>query len=217
MTPLTTDPTPDWCPRWSPDGQEITFYAYRSGNRDIWVMPSRGGPARQVTTHPGTDWFPSWSADGHEIRFHSARQEGEGIWIVDAKGGEARFVTAGLYGESSPDGHGLVVERQGGLYRVAKDSGTTVLLPPTGEQPNTLRFSRDGQSIYYSIVAGPGEKHGFWKLSSDGGKVSRVTKLEGRRGNIGGGFTTDGRYLYFLWQEDDGDVWVMDVAPGANQ
>jgi len=217
MTPLTTDPTPDWCPRWSPDGREIAFYAYRSGNRDIWVMPSRGGPARQVTTHPGTDWFPNWSADGREIRFFSARREGEGIWIVDAKGGDARFVTAGLYGESSPDGHGLVVGREGGLYRVAKDGGAPVLLSPTGEYPEAPRFSRDGQSIYYSIVAGPQEKHGVWKRSLDGGKVSRLTKLEGRRGNIGGGITTDGRYLYFLWQEDDGDIWVMDVAPGGNQ
>ena len=30
-------------------------------------------------------------------------------------------------------------------------------------------------------------------------------------------FTTDGRYLYFTWREDDGDIWVMDVAPGVNQ
>ncbi len=25
-------------------------------------------------------------------------------------------------------------------------------------------------------------------------------------------FTTDGRYLYFIWREDDGDIWVMDVV-----
>jgi hypothetical protein len=43
-------------------------------------------------------------------------------------------------------------------------------------------------------------------------KVSRLTKLEGRRGNIGDRFATDGRYLYFTWQEDDGDIWVMDVV-----
>ena len=42
MTPLATDPTPDWNPRWSPDGKEIAFYSYRAGSRDIWVMPSRG-------------------------------------------------------------------------------------------------------------------------------------------------------------------------------
>jgi Tol biopolymer transport system component len=27
LTQLTNDPTPDWNPRWSPDGKEIAFYA----------------------------------------------------------------------------------------------------------------------------------------------------------------------------------------------
>jgi len=213
MTPLTTDPTPDWAPRWSPDGREIAFYAYRSGNRDIWVMPSRGGPARQLTSDPARDSYPTWSPDGHEIAFSSLRTARSGTWIVDAKGGEARFVTtAGGSGEWSPDGHGLVVGRQGSLYRVAKDGGEPVLLGPTGVPASAPRFSRDGQSIYYSVITGPREKHDFWKLSLGDRKVSRLTKLEGRRGNIGDQFATDGRSLYFTWREDDGDIWVMDVA-----
>jgi Tol biopolymer transport system component len=219
MTPLTTDPTPDWSPRWSPDGREIAFYAYRSGNRDIWVMPSRGGPARQLTSHPAQDTDPTWSPDGHEIAFWSLRTGDSGIWLVDAKGGEARFVTtAGAdTGEWSPDGHGFVVEKQGRLYRVAKAGGEPVLLSPAAEQVYTLRFAPDGQSIYYSVITGPREKHDFWKLSLGDGKVSRLTKLEGRRGNIGYDFATDGRYLYFTWREDDGDIWVMDVATDARK
>jgi serine/threonine protein kinase len=200
MTPLTTDPTPDWCPRWSPHGGEIAFFAYRSGNRDIWVMPSRGGPARQLTSHPAEDYFPTWSPDGHEIAFNSERTGGAGIWIVDAKGGEARFVTVGNFGESSPDGRGLVVERQGGLYRVVKDGVAPVLLIPPAGQPAALRFSGDGQSIYYGIIAGPREKQDFWKLALNDGKVSRLTKLEGRRGKINESFAADSRYLYFTWQ-----------------
>ena len=69
MTPLTTDPTPDWCPRWSPDGTEIAFYAYRTGNRDVWVMPARGGPARQLTSDPGEDRYAAWSPDGRELAY----------------------------------------------------------------------------------------------------------------------------------------------------
>ena len=113
--------------------------------------------------------------------------------------------------EWSPDGHGLVVSRQGRLYRIAKEGGEPLLLPPTGDEPYSLRFSRDGQSIFYSVITGPREKHDFWKLSLDDGKVSRLTRLEGRRGSIGN-LATDGRYLYFPWQEDDGDIWVMNVV-----
>ena len=95
MTPLTTDPTPDWNPRWSPDGREIAFYAYRSGNRDIWVMPSRGGPARQLTSHPAQDADPSVVARWPRDRIPVTRTGIAGSWIVDAKGGEARFADGG--------------------------------------------------------------------------------------------------------------------------
>jgi Tol biopolymer transport system component len=213
MTPLTTDPTPDWQPRWSPDGREIAFYAFRSGNRDIWVMPSRGGPARQLTSHPAQDSDPVWSPDGRTIAFYSQRTGGVGNWIVDAKGGDSRFVAAGDPGEWSPDGLGLIVGRQGRLYRVPKDGGAPVLLPSTGgEQLSSPRFSRDGQSIYYVVNSGPRENHDIWKLSLSDGKISRLTKLEGRHGNIGYTLSSDSRYVYFTWREDDGDIWVMDVV-----
>ncbi len=58
----------------------------------------------------------------------------------------------------------------------------------------------------------PLRNHDLWKLSLDRGQVSRLTKLQGRRGTLGQVFTTDGRYLYFTWREDDGDIWVMDVV-----
>jgi Tol biopolymer transport system component len=39
----------------SPDGREVAFYSYRSGRRDIWVMPATGGAARQVTDDEASD------------------------------------------------------------------------------------------------------------------------------------------------------------------
>jgi Tol biopolymer transport system component len=96
------------------------------------------------------------------------------------------------------------------LYRVAREGGEPVLLP--GEQAYTPRFSPDGRSVYYSVVNGLRENHDLWKASLDTGKVSRLTKLAGRRGYLGNVFATDGRYLYFTWSEDVGDIWVMDVA-----
>ena len=41
-----------------------------------------------------------------------------------------------------------------------------------------------------------------------------VTDFEGRPGNLGGhGLATDGEYLYFTWEQDLGDLWVMSVKP----
>ena len=176
-------------------------------------MPSRGGPARQITSHPGQDVRPSWSPDGREIAFVSLGRAATSI--VGATGGEPRRLAAagGEIAEWSPDGQWLVFQRENSLYRVARGGGEPTLLPPTRVRPNFPQFSRDGQSIYYHGATGPREAHDFWRLSFNDGKVSQLTKLEGRRGSIGNVFSTDDRYLYFTWREDEGDIWVMDVVP----
>ena len=45
------------------------------------------------------------------------------------------------------------------------------------------------------------------------GKERQLTAFEGRRGNSPDPApATDGKYLYFTWEEDFGDIWVMDVV-----
>jgi Tol biopolymer transport system component len=43
-----------------------------------------------------------------------------------------------------------------------------------------------------------------------------VAEFEGRPGRLGE-FTlaTDGRFLFFTWEEDVGDIWVMEVSDSA--
>ena len=218
MTPLTTDPTPDWNPRWSPDGSQIAFYAYRSGNRDLWVMPARGGPARQLTSHPAFDWFPSWSpVDGREIAFLSQREGESALWVVAATGGEPRRVaTGGGAGAGwSPDGQWLAHLRQGKLFRVSKDGGESTPLSTGPHAANAVEVSHDGRSLYYSVINGPRENHDLWRLSLADGAISRLSRLEGRRGLLGYYFAADAQYLYVVWRENDGDIWMTDVVPNA--
>jgi len=196
MSQLTTDPAPDWFPRWSPDGEEIAFYAYRSGNRDLWVMPSEGGPARQLTSHPALDVGPRWSPDGREIAFTSRRRGNRDVWIVDAEGGEPRQVTVDLADETivdwSPDGRWLAFASRRRLFRI----------PAAGGEPERLgerlfgswgaRLSPDGKVLYYL-----GQDDNVWALSLEDGSESAVTDLAGRRGTFGWSVATDGHYLLF--------------------
>ena len=64
---------------------------------------------------------------------------------------------------------------------------------------------------------GPREDQGLWRLSLADGAISRLTRLEGRRGDLGSNFAANARYLYVIWQEYDGDIWVMDAVTNADE
>src|SRR6478672_6375669 len=46
---LTVNVARDFSPRFSPDGKWIAFTSNRTGNNDVFVMPSTGGEPRQLT------------------------------------------------------------------------------------------------------------------------------------------------------------------------
>jgi hypothetical protein len=72
-------------------------------------------------------------------------------------------------------------------------------------------WSPDGLAIYYNL--GRGQPDDIWCIASDGTGERPVTAFTGKRGRLGReALATDGRYLYFTWEEDLGDIWVMDVT-----
>jgi len=55
-------------------------------------------------------------------------------------------------------------------------------------------------------------RRNFFVVSRDGSGERAITDFAGRRGTAGANaLATDGAYLYFTWEEDEGDLWVMDV------
>jgi tricorn protease len=70
-------------PKFSPDGQWIAFSAEYSGTRQVWVMPSVGGPPRQLTFYSdvgpmpprgGTDYrVLDWTPDGKYVLVRANR------------------------------------------------------------------------------------------------------------------------------------------------
>jgi dipeptidyl aminopeptidase/acylaminoacyl peptidase len=88
-------------PTLSPDGRLAVVPVTRpdvpenKGFTDLWLIPTAGGPARQLTSDPAADTQPTFSPDGKWIAFLSKRGEDKQnqLYVIAADGGEARRVT----------------------------------------------------------------------------------------------------------------------------
>lgn len=67
--PLTTHPTTDSTPLWSPDGKTLYFLSSRSGSSQVWAMRFDGGEPVQVTNLPLDVSNLMLSPDGSRLAF----------------------------------------------------------------------------------------------------------------------------------------------------
>lgn len=97
-------------PAISPDGRlavvPVTHYdiGENKGLTDLWLLPTAGGPARQLTSDPGSESQPVFSPDGHWIAFVSKRGEDRQgqLYVIPVDGGEAVRVTTVPTGVEAP-------------------------------------------------------------------------------------------------------------------
>jgi Tol biopolymer transport system component len=82
--PLTHEASDSLNPSWSRDGKWIYFSSMRSGDWQIWRMPSEGGEPVQVTKQGGRTAFES--AD-RQFLYYAKTAERE-IWRMPAAGGQ---------------------------------------------------------------------------------------------------------------------------------
>ena len=72
------------------------------------------------------------------------------------------------------------------------------------------RWSPNGKHVFFA--ANRNDSLNIWAVNVEAGAERQVTDLSGKPGNIRRhNFATDGKYLYFIWEEDASDLWVMDV------
>jgi dipeptidyl aminopeptidase/acylaminoacyl peptidase len=81
---MTTESSDDSVPSWSGDGKYIYFASDRSGEQQIWKVPTEGGPAVQVTRQGGFVAFES--GDGKYLYY--CKGLGLGVWRLPVEGGE---------------------------------------------------------------------------------------------------------------------------------
>lgn len=213
---LIMDPALDAGPRWRPDGGGIAFYSSRTGHRQIWTLPIGGGPARQLTEGRTESLYPAWSPDGSEIV-----KEGDGLSVIPAVGGPERRLTheaVDIHPDCSPDGRWIVFSsvRDGvrRLWRIPSSGGPAELLTKGADGLSRWmpRWTPDGTQIFFIAL---GDQINDVRALSVADLEERVLiRLTERRGRLGhAGLATDGRFIYFTWEESRGDIWVADIVP----
>src|ERR1044071_7490075 len=111
---LTSTPSVELDPYFSPDGSQIAFSATIAGNTDVYVMSAAGGDPKRLTYHPAIDRVRGWSPDGRRVIFASGRdtappQSYVRLWRVSVDGGlpEPLPMPRAFSGSYSPDGRRL--------------------------------------------------------------------------------------------------------------
>ena len=101
--------TPAWIRKnaISPDGKTIAF-SYKG---DIFIVPAKGGEARQLTSNRAYESDPVWAADSKQIVFTSTREDSKDLFVTSVEGGVPKRLTT-LPGNEAP----LAVSAQGEVY-----------------------------------------------------------------------------------------------------
>jgi len=80
---LIPSPVQEMSGRWSPDGERILFWSWRTGNPEIFIASPDGSGLTQLTDNLAYDVFPSFSPDGKKIAFDSDRMGNFDIWVME--------------------------------------------------------------------------------------------------------------------------------------
>lgn len=156
---LTTDPSPEYEPVWSPDGRTIAFVRSVEGMTAdesfveaprIFAMDPGGADVRQVSSGDGgSDFGPSWSQDGRRLAFVAIRNENWGVWTIDADGSDEHRIFGGsgccfvFDAQWSPDGawiafagrpEGEDYSPEDSLYVMRPDGTDVTLLAPAEDR-----------------------------------------------------------------------------------
>jgi eukaryotic-like serine/threonine-protein kinase len=184
---LTTDPSNDYNPVWSPDDRWIAYLRSQpeAGTSELRLIPPLGGPERklaEIRVRGGTFETPSyltWCPNSNCVVVTDSPSEGtpDALFVISLETGEKRQLTHPQPAEGSdtnpaisPDGGWLVFRRQaalysGELYRLSLGKDVTAMGEPQRLTRAALdatypTWMPDSKEILFSV----GYREGLWRL-----------------------------------------------------
>lgn len=181
---------------WSPDGHKLAFVVVAKGGNRLAILDADSGRIERRLEVPGAGALsnPAWSPDGRTIAVSGTEKGVSDIYLYDLDSGRSRRLTDDLYADLqpawSPDGRTIAFVSDRGprtdldrlvygpvgifLLDVASRAVRPLATFSRGRQINP-QFSPDGREIFF--VADPDGVSDVFRVSVDGGSVSRVTRV----------------------------------------
>ena len=195
-------------PQWSPDGTEIAFVKREPGRpARIAIVPSAGGPVRELPAEAKDQGEPTWSPDGRQIVFGRLpwyRKPGPpddetAIYIWDRKNDSITKVPGsdGLFSARwSPDGNSIAALRFSNLEVLVYDRGKGEWRSVLARGGGWPWWSKDSRSLYV------GHNERLERIRVSDGTIEPVLKLSATPRTYGTngywiGYTPDEEPLVF--------------------
>ena len=235
---ITSNPSYDYSPVWSPDGKIIAFASDRYGNFDIYKVSVAGGVPVRLTTHSAKDTPWTFTPDGKNIIFSSRIQDPASsalfpkstmteLYSVSVDGGRPVQILATPAEEVSfvgKTGTFLYQDCKGGenIWRKHHTSSITrdlwiydgkkhVQLTSFNGEDRSPRVSKDGKTVFYLSERG-GSFNVYSFPVNDPDNITVVTRHK----------THPVRFLTVSDNDDicygyDGDIYVKKGSAAAKK
>lgn len=218
---LTHMGTINLSPSFSPDGKDIYFISYASGNPQLYRVNVASGEVKQLTDFPGVVAAPCVSPDGNKIACVLSKDGNSEIYVLDLNGRVIKRLTHHWAIDSaptwSPDGSMIAYssDRTGApqIYLMDSDGLKSRRLTFEGSYNDSPIWSERGDRVTFVSRT----KYGRFDLASidTSGTDYRILTEVGQNENPH--FSPDGKHIIFASSRlTPGDIYTMDLS-GRNQ
>jgi len=187
------------------DGSRIYFNERSGGRWSLAQVSVEGGTPSPISAPEGFPELCAISPNRSEllVTIAAQNQEEAPLWMIPAVAGSARRVGNVLAhcATWSRDGRSIVYGFGSALYRVNSDGTDPRKVADTPGPPIFPRWSPAGQPELLRFTLA-GEVSSLWECSPDGSGLRRFPPTSrsgpaGSRGELGAGWTPDGKYYLF--------------------
>jgi TolB protein len=149
-------------PAWSPDGKELAYVSFESGNSAIYIQNLATGARRLISGRKGINGAPAFSPDGTKLAVSLSFIGNPEIYVIDLATGKETRLTHNYGIDTEPvwvPGTNKIIftsDRSGNpqLYEISASGGTPTRITFQGSYNAAAAVDYDGKQI--AMVQGKG-------------------------------------------------------------